>query len=156
MGLKSDSGNSNMAAMVPLHFVRRLHLYENRPERRIRDRENPLELYTEKGFQERYRFSKETVIFFLEIFNETLERATRRSSALPPIIQFCCFLRFLACGSFQITVGDAESISKASVHRVCKALLDVIPAFLDDIVKFPTSEQEKALVKRKFYDIAGR
>ena len=28
-------------------------------------------------------FSKETVIFFVEIFNESLQRATKRSSALP-------------------------------------------------------------------------
>ena len=61
-----------MAAVVPLHFVRRLRLYEIRPERVIRDRENPIELYTELGFIERYRFSKETVLFFVEIFNESL------------------------------------------------------------------------------------
>lgn len=89
-----------MAALVG--FLRRNDGQRRRlPRPRIfRDRLNPLEMRTDDELFERYRFRRPTIIFICDMIADTVSHGTRRSMALPPMIQLLVFLRFVATGAF--------------------------------------------------------
>ena len=124
-----------------------------RVERVIKDRLNPLE-----------EFSDEKCIhIFLDILNaiqECLVTPSNRGSPIPPVLQLCCTLRYLATGDMQRTVGDSLDLSKSStcriIHRVLQAILDR----LMNEIKFPQGNtlrqvQEGFFRKFRFPGLAG-
>lgn len=60
--------------------------YNNLPRRYLRDRQNPVEFYSEREFIARYRFSKETVT---DVLLPMLTRANdnNRGMPIPPILK---------------------------------------------------------------------
>ncbi|XP_062602285.1 putative nuclease HARBI1 [Saccostrea cucullata] len=146
-----------MAALVG--FLRRTN-HENRQRRRLprprvfRDRLDPLGMHTEEELFERYRFRRPTIIFIHNLVNGIVEHHTKRSLALPGILQLLIFLRFVATGAFHQVVGDTVHVSKSTagrcIRRVASALLSIAAAF----ISFPTG-QDATNVKRKFHAIAG-
>ena len=68
--------------------------------------ENPLEFYNDDELKARYRFRRDTIMYILRAVGERLQRATRRSMALPAPLQLTVTLRLLACGSFLLAVSD--------------------------------------------------
>ncbi|XP_064631643.1 putative nuclease HARBI1 [Lineus longissimus] len=123
-------------------------------ERRLVDHQNPLEKYSAKGVKDRYRFLPDTIMVFVEVFGTKLTRPTDRGHALPVILQICVCLRFLACGSFQIMVGDGDGQSKSSVCRIVKATMNEIIKYMSEIIKFPRGD-EATETKKRFFAVAG-
>ncbi|KAG0429422.1 hypothetical protein HPB47_023654 [Ixodes persulcatus] len=73
--------------------------------RRFRDRLNPMELFSDREFLARYRFSKATVASLLEML--PLEAsASNRGLPDPPMLQLLIALRFYGAGTFQVVTGD--------------------------------------------------
>ncbi len=127
-----------------------------RRERVFRDRENPLEVYDDEELRRRYRFRRETIVFLVQMIGNMLIHPTRRNHALPPLLQITIALRFLACGSFLLVVGDTlPRVSKATVCRcvrsVCVELEQLAPGF----IRFPGGNRLND-VKREFFAIAGK
>ena len=127
-----------------------------RRERVFVDRENPLEIYDDNKFFVRYRMRPATILFIFNLIADQLNRTTKRSMALPPLLQFLVAVRFLGCGSFYTVVGDTiPRVSKASVcrcvWRVCDALSRLLPA----VVKMPAGRMINA-TKQAFHQIAGK
>jgi len=74
------------------------------PKRYIRDKENPVEFYSEKEFRSRYRFSKAMVVeVLLPLIVHRFVRVNNRGLPISPLIQLLTCLRFYATGSFQVS-----------------------------------------------------
>nr|XP_054761456.1 uncharacterized protein LOC129267859 [Lytechinus pictus] len=101
-----------------LHHLHNLELLRElplpRPRRGLRDARNPLESYEDGPFRDRYRLSKETVIYIINMLEAELKRDTQRNDPLPVYLQVLTALRFHAVGSFQKMHGDEVAISQSS------------------------------------------
>ena len=63
-------------------------------------------------------------------------------------------MRYLATGSFLITIGDCVDISKSSACRALGEVVQLIAYLAPDYIKFPQPEEAHQLAQ-KFYNIAG-
>ena len=81
--------------MLPRRLLRRI-----RVERPLRDRQNPLLAWTEEETYSYLRFGPEVVMYITRLLSPRLERPTRRSRALPALLQVILALHLLASGSF--------------------------------------------------------
>ncbi|XP_041367014.1 putative nuclease HARBI1 [Gigantopelta aegis] len=127
---------------------------QRRALRVFKDWCNPLEELNDVKFVRRYRISKESFRSMLDDVKFDLEHTTKRSRALLPLHQLSIALRFYACGSFQIVVGDTCGVSQATccqvVHRVTAAICEK----KDNFIHFPKIPMERHDVMRGFYDIS--
>lgn len=75
---------------------------ERMPKIYLRDAENSIEFYSGNEFQNRYRFSKNTVVnTILPLIVYNLEKVNYRGLPIQPVVLLIC-LRFYATGNFQI------------------------------------------------------
>jgi hypothetical protein len=145
-----------MAALVA--FLRRVG--DARRRRRIprprvfRDRLNPLDHRTDDELFDRYRFRRPTIIFLCGLIEDVIIHPTKRSFALPPIVQLLVFLRFVATGAFHQLIGDSIHISKATAGRCIRRVALAFVRLANRFIVFPTG-QEAINTKRKFHTIAG-
>ncbi|XP_062596160.1 putative nuclease HARBI1 [Saccostrea cucullata] len=151
----------NMAALVG--FLRRIQdkndntLRQRRclPRPRLfRDRLNPLELRTDDELFERYRFRRPTIQFLFDTIGDRIEHPTKRSLALPAMVQLLVFLRFVATGAFQQLVGDAIHISKATAGRCIRRVAFALTNIAGRFIQFP-SGQDAINTQRMFHAVAG-
>ncbi|KAG0422548.1 hypothetical protein HPB47_001635 [Ixodes persulcatus] len=121
--------------------------------RRFRDRLNPMELFSDREFLARYRFSKATVASLLEML--PLEAsASNRGLPVPPMLQLLIALRFYGAGTFQVVTGDLVNVSQPTVCRVVRRVLQLIANTLfRRIVKFPDSAADFDDVTLEFYQM---
>ncbi|XP_061192915.1 putative nuclease HARBI1 [Saccostrea echinata] len=122
--------------------------------RLFRDRLNPLDLRTDDELFERYRFRRPTIMFIYDTIQDRITHPTKRSLALPAMIQLLVFLQFVATGAFHQLVGDAIHISKATAGRCIRRVASAIANVAGRFIRFP-SGQDATNVKRMFHAIAG-
>jgi len=86
-----------------------------------------------------------------------IKRKTKRSSALPVLLQVVYALRFLAEGSKLTITSDSAKfqISRSSVWRVVRGFCKAIVTFSSRYIKFPTGQEDLLRVKQGFKRIAG-
>lgn len=75
-----------------MDLINLLHILENNNEnmeieRIFRDRANPFDAYSDEVFQNRYRFSKVSVIFLINELSENIQRPTERNKSISPELQ---------------------------------------------------------------------
>lgn len=123
--------------------------------RLFRNRLNQLEMRTDDELFERYRFQRATINFICDMIADTLSHGTRRTMALPPMLQLLVFLRFVATRGFHQLIGDAVHVSKATTGRCIRRVTSAIADAAGKFIHFPTG-QEALNVKNKFHAIAGK
>lgn len=124
-----------------------------RTHRILRDRQDPL-AQCDNVLIERYRFSREGIIYLTNLLDPYVKSSTRRSRALTTAQTVCIALRFFASGTFLYTVGDAENIGKSAVCRAIRKVYLALKHFLGVFVVFP-SHLRPQVVKQGFFSIAG-
>ncbi|KAH7965149.1 hypothetical protein HPB49_004285 [Dermacentor silvarum] len=67
---------------------------------RLRDRQNPKEVFNDAEFSWRYRFSKQAVLRLLEMLL-LAPKDNERGLPVPPLLQLLIALRFYGAGTFQ-------------------------------------------------------
>jgi len=88
-----------------LAIRRRLRRLRLQVPRNIIDRNNPLELYDDLNFRDRYRFTKFNLVYICETFVGSVEdHRDKRGQPLTAIQQMALSLRFYATGSFQVNL----------------------------------------------------
>ena len=111
--------------------------------------------YTDKEFQERYRFSENSIKYITELIEPELCRPTLRSHAIPAQDQVQLALLYFATGDKQRTIGDTLGYHKStvskSIHGVSAALCKIAP----QIIKWPVTREEKEANKQGFYNFAS-
>ena len=117
-----------------------------------RQRQNPMDIYSNEEFVRRYRFTKDTTTFLVDLVREELERPTLRSCSLPVVLQVCIALQFYATGTFQHTVGDTLNISQSSVSKIVKAVSVALARKREQFIKFDTNNMHGR--KQDFYELA--
>ncbi|XP_064642089.1 putative nuclease HARBI1 [Lineus longissimus] len=120
----------------------------------FKDRSNPLEEYTDRAFIRRYRISKDSFRYVLDLIGPQIEHPTRRNRALLPIEQLAVALQFYAFGCFQIEFGDSSGVSQATccvVRRVSEAIC----GWKERFIRFPTTAEERRVMMQGFYEIAA-
>ncbi|XP_063958562.1 putative nuclease HARBI1 [Lytechinus pictus] len=138
-----------------LHHLHNLELLRElplpRPRRGLRDARNPSESYEDGPFQDRYRLSKETVIYIINMLEAELKRDTQRNDPLPVYLQVLTALRFHAVGSFQKMHGDEAAISQSSMCRIIKDVSEAIARRKRQYMKFPSTREEVEATQRQFF-----
>ncbi|KAM7290344.1 putative nuclease HARBI1 [Ixodes scapularis] len=121
------------------------------PRRRLRDRLNPLEVFNDREFLARYRFTKATVASLLESLSLE-ECASNRGLPVPPMLQLLIALRFYGAGTFQVVTGDLVAVSQPTVCRVVERVSRLIAGTLfRRLVKFPSTATDFDRVMLEFY-----
>jgi hypothetical protein len=135
--------------------LRRIRYIRNRlpfDNRVFRDRANPLESLSREEIRDRYRFYPESVIYLCQLVN--LERDTKRSSPLPPLLTTLVALHFFATGTHHIVTATLHGISRSSVCRAVKQFTDALCELINQFVNMPVGDA-LTTVQRAFYNIAG-
>nr|XP_054768617.1 putative nuclease HARBI1 [Lytechinus pictus] len=138
-----------------LHHLHNLELLREiplpRPRRGLRDARNPSESYEDGPFRDRYRLSKETVIYIINMLEAELKRDTQRNDPLPVYLQVLTALRFHAVGSFQKMHGDEAAISQSSMCRIIKDVSEAIARRKRQYMKLPSTREEVEATQRQFF-----
>ena len=91
----------------------------------------------------------------LMLIGPDITRETKRSSALPPLVVLCTALRFFACGSLLLVLGDTYWLSAATVCRFVYQVTEALLRRTEMFIKMPC-EEALPTVKQEFYDIASK
>nr|XP_027220134.1 putative nuclease HARBI1 [Penaeus vannamei] len=115
-----------------------------RRKRRFKKRRDPFEYYCEEEFTQRYRISKDIARDLLRRISHRLPSSrNRRGLPIPRSLQLLIAVRYMATGSFQLSVADCTDVAQPSVCKylriVAKAIADLAPEF----ISFPEPEQEQ-------------
>lgn len=132
--------------------IRRILLRRQRPQRVVKDRLNPLEIYTDDELYERFRFRRPTIHYLLGLLVDTIVHKNM-NQALPPVLQLLICLRFFATGAFHKLIGDSVNGSECTVGRCCRAMTDAINSLRHDFIFFPRDERARQ-TKQEFFIIA--
>ena len=122
--------------------------------RKFRHNEICLEDYSDEELRRRYRFGRDSLKFLTEIFQNDLQRDTKRNQALSPTLQVLVALRFFASGSFLQVISDTVGLPKSSVLRVVSNASLALATKQREFISWP-SPLEIQEVKRGFYDKGG-
>ena len=124
------------------------------PLRRLKDRSNPLEIYTSIEFKRRYHLFPETAQFLAEELKADLCWSMKRGTYLPPIIQLTTVLRYYSTGSFQLAIGDISVVCQATISNLIKRVSVALAKRRPRFIKFP-SAREAVSVREKFFLLGG-
>ncbi|XP_066593221.1 putative nuclease HARBI1 [Prorops nasuta] len=130
-------------------------LQHSRRPRIIRERINWYEIYDGKDFKCRFRISKDLVGMVLSRIEQKIVHNSERNNAIPPIIQLIVTLRFVASGSFLISVADFCGISIASAQRIVHKVLMSIAEMYNEFVKFPSDRSNILRTQKENYRLSG-
>ncbi|XP_039299968.1 putative nuclease HARBI1 [Nilaparvata lugens] len=104
-------------------------------------------------FNERFRLSPLKLEEILNEIGPIISHPTRRSYALSSKMQLCIALHWLGNGGQYHCIADAHGVSKASVCRSIRSVVEAVNVTLfTKVVDFP---QEVATSCAAFYDVAG-
>jgi hypothetical protein len=76
---------------------------ENRYTYRLR--KNPLDKFSESEFKKRYRLSKDTALYVVNLIRNDIKSASNRAVDVSPELQLLITLRFYSRGSYQLELG---------------------------------------------------
>lgn len=82
-----------------------------------------------------------TQVFFHEFFFPT-------GTDVPVHLKVLCALRYMACGSFQIVMGDCSDLSQSCVSRCIKAVCTQLASLAHEFIKFPSIAEQQAISER--------
>lgn len=124
---------------------------EEIPRRVFNDRNNPLETMNATQLLREYRFDRQSILRLTATLEHDIEHQTRRSYAIPALLQVLIALRFFACGTFHSVIANVFKVHKSTVcrtvHRVALALCRQIDKYL----QFPSKDEEDAIAEHFFF-----
>ncbi|XP_067145449.1 putative nuclease HARBI1 [Centruroides vittatus] len=120
-----------------------------RRERVMRDRNNPMEIYSEDEFRIRYRFSKSGFVRILNRIGDEIKHLDGRGLPLTTEQQLLTALRFYATGSYRRVAGDLIGVHVSTVCRTIQNVSKALVHLKNAEIVFPT-ESELTSVKHDF------
>ena len=121
----------------------------------FRDRLHPLDAYDDEEIRKRYRLTRQLILTLHDMIQHEIEPQTNRNMAVPAILQIFIALRYYACGSFQVVVGDSIGVHRSTVSRIITRVTASICGLKHRYVTFPRTRQAIQQTKEDFYDIAS-
>ena len=120
---------------------------EARQIRIIKPRMDPLNFYSDNDFYKRFRMTKHSARFLIELVGDELE--TQR---LPGSFKVLSALHMMAAGCMQSTTGNLMGISQSCQSKTLHTFLDALLPHRRNIVRFP---DDLIAVKRAFNELSG-
>ncbi|XP_063217353.1 putative nuclease HARBI1 [Bacillus rossius redtenbacheri] len=136
-------------------FYEELENVARAPKRYLRNMHDPFEVYRDREFQMKYRFSKNVVRDVLYPYVEHMEKLDKRGLPIPAIRKLLLSLRFFATGSFQQVCGDLDGISQTTAAGAIKDVTEALASQLRHHVRLPRTDAEMNFAMQHFFDIAG-
>ena len=127
-----------------------------RRDRIFRDRNNPLDMYDDVDFRQRFRLTRGTVLKLIAHI-EDLEPLRQTVGAVPLHLQVLLGLRFSATGSFQRVCGDLFGVSPSTACCIVNRVTTAIARRKQQYLSFP-QDGAIARIKQSFflhYNMAG-
>ncbi|XP_072155801.1 putative nuclease HARBI1 [Bemisia tabaci] len=115
---------------------------------------NYFDLLSEPQFFMRFRLRKETVALLLAQIEPMIRTRTDRNNPITPMNRLLLTLRFFATGCFLVSTGDFIGVSKSSVEVIVWQVSQAIVSLRNQYIKMPTSEEERAVARSEFFDMA--
>ncbi|KAH9633138.1 hypothetical protein HF086_011863 [Spodoptera exigua] len=112
----SDSEDSSDDDNTITHFI----LMRRRKTFRVRN--SPLETWDDVDFCQRYRLSKETLMWIVCEIGDYLKTPTTRNHDVTPLEQVLLTLRFYVTGILQQCSGDLSGMSKSTACKIIHAV----------------------------------
>ena len=106
-------------------------------------------------FQKRYRFREKTVKALCLLLGNEIKPIAHTNNAFIEMQKMCIALRFYATGSHQMSVGDGEGASQASVSRIVKQVTLALAGHVNDLVCFHVDQDVMETVAKGFYGFSG-
>lgn len=104
-------------------------------------------------YNERFRLKRDKFLLLINLLSAILERETNRSHSLTVQQQLLITLRWLGTGTTYHAIGDLHGVSKATVCRVIKSVVNAINSTLfATYVRWPENMDQ---VVSKFFAIKG-
>ncbi|XP_067636860.1 putative nuclease HARBI1 [Eurosta solidaginis] len=126
-----------------------------RSNKLLKDASNPLEMNS-AAFIKNFRLSKEAFMDLLSSTDNLLQQCSRAKS-IPTILKLATFLRFCAQGSYQLSIGNENTLGLAqpTVSVVLSEVLNVLENSLcQRWIKFNYDEAELQQAKLYFFNIS--
>uniref|UniRef100_A0A1Y1MXR4 Nuclease HARBI1 n=1 Tax=Photinus pyralis TaxID=7054 RepID=A0A1Y1MXR4_PHOPY len=122
----------------------------------VKERKDHFAECTDKEFYDRFRFSKNIVrnVILPAIGHVFQHEHLLQYHEIDPLNQLLITLRFYACGSFYITLGDFIGIHKTTAGRIIKRVTQALLTIRGNYIKFPENEEEKRRVQERFFHVA--
>lgn len=117
--------------------------------RKIKDKLNPIEFYANNELPQRYRFTKESVIYLNGKVGLAIKHGTERNFAVPPLLQLLVALRFYATGCFQMVDGDLFGADKSAVCRIVSRVSKAIASLKALYIRFEPKRETTAGFSRR-------
>ncbi|CAK1587663.1 unnamed protein product [Parnassius mnemosyne] len=117
-------------------------------------RKNPLEELQEAEFKMKYRFSRGTAVFLIDIVKNDLA-GDSRGGFIPPHLKVLTAIRTWARGEIQDDAGDLSGMSQPRISLVCKEVALALVAQRAQWIKMPQSDVEQKHVITGFYSVCG-
>ncbi|CAG4929181.1 unnamed protein product [Colias eurytheme] len=109
---------------------------------------------SDEKFVRRFRLTKATTIILLERIEQSLKYRIDRATAVTPMNQLLCALRFYATGSQLIICGDMIGVHESTACRIVHRVTHAIASLRHMYITYPTSEDELNALAIGFYKIA--
>ena len=98
--------------------------------------------FSEEELKSRFRFGRDSIIFYVELLREGLERQTSRNHALSPTVEVLVALRFFAFGSFLQVIGDTVGLPKSTVSQTIRDVSAALIQKRNVFIPWPTTADE--------------
>ncbi|XP_008185268.1 putative nuclease HARBI1 [Acyrthosiphon pisum] len=125
-----------------------------RNPRIFRPRKHHFTYWRDDEFFNRFRLSKNTVRYIVDIIGDRICSRTDWNNAVSPEDKVLLTLRYYATGSMLILCGDFIGIHKSTASRIVKLVSHNIAILRPQFVNFPNNENDLKKVKQDFYNIA--
>ncbi|KAF9413679.1 hypothetical protein HW555_008125, partial [Spodoptera exigua] len=127
-------------------LVRRVKMYKIR--------KNPLEELQENEFKSKYRFSRSTAVFIIDMIKNDLA-GDARGGFIPPYLKVLAAIRIWARGKIQDDAGDLSGMSQSTISLVCKQVALAILAQRSQWIKMPQTDAEQNKVIVDFHSLCA-
>ena len=121
----------------------------------VRQRIDPMAVYDDDEFVQRFRLSKRTVTYVVELIEADIRSDSDLNAALSPTLQVLIALRFLSTGTFQRVMGDLVGVERTTAGKKIRKVILALVKLRSRFVKLPCNEADIETTKRQFYEIAG-
>ncbi|XP_063913042.1 putative nuclease HARBI1 [Zophobas morio] len=105
-------------------------------------------------FFQRFRLTKETVLYLLAQIEHHLELPNDRNAAVAPINQLLTTLRLFSTGGHLSSVADYMGMHLSTVSRIVKKVSEAIARLYPQIIKMPRTRMELRRTQNKFFEIS--
>lgn len=107
------------------------------------------------SFYRRFRLTKETVIFLLDIIQQDLQlEVDLNNNFVSPMNQLLATLLFYGSDSHRINIGNIMLTNKGTLSRIIIKVTEAIARLCPRFINMPTTQEEIQTCQNRFYEIA--